>query len=402
MANILPTTSVVAKEALAILKNNLAFARGANRDYEDEFTGNVSRGYMPGQTINIKRPPRYTYRAGRVSVPQDTQMSTVPLTLSQGGTDLNFNTLERTLSVNRFEKIMMAAMAAVTNEIDRQGLDLARRTVGNLVGTVGTLPATQAAALALITQGHQKLDENGAPPRRDRQRSTVVNPAMNAAVVQGMAGLFNAQGTIGKQNDSGLWVAGFGSTIDMDQNVSRHSNGTQAAATATVSGAGQIGSTITTAATGGTITAGSVITFAGVNAVNPQSRQDTGSLQQFVATANVASGATSIPISPPLITTGAFQTVTASPANAAVITIVGAASASYDTNILSHKDAFTLAMVPMEVPVAGVKVTQMSDDGLTVKVTQGYDMVNDNNIMRLDVLFGWAATYPELACKLIA
>jgi hypothetical protein len=147
-----------------------------------------------------------------------------------------------------------------------------------------------------------------------------------------------------------------------------------------------------------------VFTIAGVNAVNPQSRQDTGALQQFVVTAAAASSATSVAISPAITPSGAFQNVTASPANSAVITILGAASAAYDTNIMYHKDAFTLAMVPMYEPMAGTgaKVTQMSDDGFSVKVTQFYDGVNDNNLMRLDVLFGWAATYPELGCKVVA
>jgi len=147
-----------------------------------------------------------------------------------------------------------------------------------------------------------------------------------------------------------------------------------------------------------------VFTIAGVNAVNPQSRADTGSPQQFVVTAAAASGATSVSISPAITPTGAFQNVTASPANGATITILGAASASYDANVMYHKDAYTLAMVPMfePLPNTGAKVMQMSDDGFTVKVTQFYDGVNDNNLMRLDVLFGWAATYPELACKVVA
>ena len=71
MTNTLVTCAIVAKESLAILENMIAFAGMVNRDWEDEFTGNQSRGYSPGQTINIKRPPRYTYRAGRVALPQD-------------------------------------------------------------------------------------------------------------------------------------------------------------------------------------------------------------------------------------------------------------------------------------------------------------------------------------------
>ena len=402
MSNVLVTSSLVAKEALAILENMLGFAKNVNRDFQDEFAGNQGRGYSPGQTINIKRPPRYTYRAGRVSVPQATTETSTPLTLSQGGTDLSFTSLERTVSVQQFEQKMQAAVAAVVNEIDRQGLDLARRTVANAVGTVGTLPTTQATAYALMTQGNQKLDEMAAP--RDRQRALVVNPAMNAAVLQGFGGLFNAAPAISKGYNDGMFQNAFGLNVDMDQNVARHTNGTAVATTNTVNGAGQTGSTLTVNALNGTLTVGTVFTLAGVNAVNPQSRQDTGSLQQFVVTAAAASSATTVSISPAITPSGAFQNVTASPANSAAITILGAASAAYDTNIMYHKDAFTLAMVPMFEPMAGTgaKVTQMSDDGFTVKVTQFYDGVNDNNLMRLDVLFGWAATYPELACKVVA
>lgn len=399
MANIIPTTNLVAKEALRVLKNNLAFAANVNRDYESEFNNS---SYMPGQTINIKKPPKYQYRAGRVAVPQDTVMPTVPLTLSQGGTDLQFNMLEQTLSIKKFDTVMSSAMSVVTNQIDLQGLQVARLTTPNLVGTVGTYPATQAAAIQLLTQAGQKLSENAAP--YDGFRSAVMSPAMNAALIQGTAGLFNGTNRIGEQNRSGRFVEGFGLNLAEDQNVPVHLNGTQAATGVTVNGAGQSGSTLTVSATTGTITAGSVFTIAGVNAVNPVSKQDTRSLQQFVVTANVASGATSIPIYPAIGAVGAFQTVTASPANAAAITIVGAASASYETDIVYHRDAFTLAMVPMARPEegSGAKVTQLSEDGFTVKVTKFYDGINDNGIWRLDVLFGWAATYPELAVKMIA
>lgn len=400
MANIIPTTSIVAKEFLSILKNNLTFAKNVNRDYEDTFSGT----YEPGQTINIKKPPRYSYRAGRVAVPQDTVINTVPLTLSQGGTDLQFTLAEKTLSIRKFDTVMMAAAQTVINEIDRQGLDLARRTVANTVGTIGTYPATQAAAIALVTSANQKISEMGGLVNGSRH--LIVSPAMNAALVQGTAGLFNGQSRIGEQNSTGNFVQGWGSTVDIDQNVSRHLNGTQAQTGLTVAGAGQSGNTLTVAATGGTITQGTVFTIGSgataVNAVNPQSRQDTGSLQQFVVTANVAAGATSIPIYPAIVAAGNQQTVTQSPANGAAITFVGAASASYETDIVFQRDAFTLAMVPMAEPAAGVKVTQMTEDGMTVKVTQGYDLINDNSIMRLDVLFGYAATYPELASKLIA
>ena len=401
MSNILVTNALVAKEALAILQNMVSFSKNVNRDFESEFSSNQNRGYSPGQTINIKRPPRYTYRAGRVSVPQATVETSIPITLSQGGTDLNFTNFEKTLTLQQFEKKLMAACVSVVNEIDRQGLDMARRTVANSVGTPGTPPNSQATALALMTNGGRILNEMAAP---QTDRLLVVNPAMNANILQGFTGMFNPASSQSKGYTTGMLQSAFGFDVAMDQNVSRHVNGTQAAGAATVSGAGQTGAALTVAALGGTLTQGTVFTIAGVNAVNPQSRQDTGSLQQFVVTANVLAGATSIPIYPSITPTGAFQSVTASPANAAAITIQGAASAAYDANVLFQRDAFTLAMVPMAEPSTGTgaKVTQMSDDGFTVKVTEAYDAVNDNNFMRLDVLFGWAAPYPELACKVVA
>lgn len=399
MSNTLVTCSIVAKESLAILENMLSFSTMVNRDWEVEFTRNQSRGYAPGQTINIKKPPRYTYRAGRVAVPQATVETTIPLTLSQGGTDLNFTSIERTLSLTKLEDKLQAAMATVANEIDRQGLQLAHYNTFNALNPTGALPTTQALALAAITDCNRRLDEMGAP--RDKQRGFVMGPGLNSAAIQGFAGLFNAQTTIGKQFGSGLMVDSLGLSYAMDQNIDTHTNG---AATATnINGAGQTGSTITVVAVAaGTLTKGTVITLPGVFAVNPQSRTSTGVLAQFVVTADALVGATSISISPAIVTSGPFQNVTASPTTAQPYVIVGAASTGYQTNVAFHKDAFTLAMVPMWAPPGGkgvIDVAQETYKGYTIKVTEFYDGINDNSIMRLDVLFGWAATYPELSVK---
>lgn len=400
MSNVLATSSIVAKTALPILKNMCQFAKFANRDWEDEFKGNMARGYAPGSTINIKKPPRYTYRAGRVSVPQATVETTVPLTVNQGGCDISFTGFERTLSLTKLEDKIAAAIAPVANEIDRQGLALAHYATWNALNVTGAAPNTAATAIQAMTLMGQRLDENAAP-RNDGQRALVVNPSLNASLIQGFGGYFNSQSKIAAQNTSGVMQNNnFGfDLIGIDQNVDTHTNG---AATATnINGAGQTGSTITVVAVaGGTLTRGTSITLPGVFAVNPQSRVSTGSLMQFVVTADVAAGATSIPISPAIVTSGAFQNVTASPTTAQPYVIMGAASTSYGTSIAYHKDAFTLAMVPMFEPKSvGVDVHQETFDGFTVKVTEGYDVINDNSIMRIDVLFGWAPTYPELATK---
>jgi hypothetical protein len=250
-----------------------------------------------------------------------------------------------------------------------------------------------------MTDVNRRLDEMAAPVG-DGRRSFIVNPALNGSMVVGFSGLFNAASKVSGQYTTGYMQDSFGLMPGMDQNVDVHTNG---AATATnVNGAGQSGSAITVVAVaGGTLTRGTSITFPGCFAVNPQTRLSTGVLANWVVTADVAAAAVSIPISPTMVTSGAYQNASASPTTGAPYVIVGAASTGYATNVGFHEDAFTLAMVPMALPEAGTgaKVTQKSDDGFTVKVTDFYDGINDNMIMRLDVLFGWVAPYPELACK---
>jgi hypothetical protein len=399
MSNVLVTSSLVAKEALAVLKNMLSFAAAVNRDYEDEYASNMSRGYAPGATINIKRPPRYTYRAGRVAAPQTTVETTIPLTVSQGGCDIFFNSFERTLSLTQFEKKVRAAMAPVANEIDRQGLQLAHFSTFNTLNPTGALPTTQALAINALTSINQRLDEMAAPVK-DGNRNIVMNPALNGAMIQGFAGLFNMAEKISGQYRTGYMQDSFGIHPAMDQNVDVHTNG--AGTASNINGANQVGSAITVAATGaGTITRGTTITLPGVFAVNPQSRTSTGTLANFVITADVAQGAVSLPISPAIVTSGPFQNVTASPTTAQPFVILGAASTAYSTNIGFHQDAFTLAMVQMwEPPANGVmSVKQVSDDGFRLRVLEYYDGTQDIANMRIDVLFGFAATYSELSVK---
>lgn len=400
MSNTILTSSLVAKETLAVIENNCAFGGMVNREYETAQSQSMSAGYEPGATINIRRPSRYTYRSGRVATPQASVETSVPLTLSQGGADINFNLFERTLQITdrRIQKKINAAAATIINEIDRVGLLLAKTAVYNTLNPTGALPTTQLEAVNAITAINRRLDEMGAP--RDNMRGLVMNPGFNASSVSGFAGLFNGQAKLGRQYDSGLMVDALGLSYAMDQNVAVHTNG---AATATnINGAGQTGSTINViAVAGGTLAAGTVITLPGVFAVNPQSRVSTGVLADFVVTADAVATATSISISPAIVTSGAYQNVTASPTTGQPYVIKGAASTSYGCNVGFHEDAFTLAMVPMATPPSGTgaRVEQISHNGYTIKVTDFYDGTNDNVITRLDVLFGWAATYPELAVK---
>ena len=169
-----------------------------------------------------------------------------------------------------------------------------------------------------------------------------------------------------------------------------------------MNGAGQTGSTLTVNAITGTLNQGDIITIAGVYAINRLTGQSQGQLRQFVVTANVASGATSIPIYPAITPApAAFNTVTASPADAAAISLVMTAGSQYRQNLAYYPEAFTLATADLELP-DGVHFAGRASDkelGLSLRVVRQYTINNDSIPTRVDVLYGWAPLYPELACR---
>lgn len=399
MSNTLANSTLVTKKALAILVNMLKFTKFVNRDFEGEF-GNQG-GYMSGQTIQIRKPPRYNIRAGKVAVPQATVETTIPLTLAQAGVDVKFSSFDYTLNLSDLETKFNAAMEVIANKIDLDGLTLAASAAYNYVPIQGAPAPTSLQALQSILQVGQKLDENGAP--RGSQRAMVLGPLGNTELMPGLQGYFNAQATLGEQYNDGIIADSLGFKFGMDQNVVTLTNGTQPATGGTVNGAGQTGSTllVNTASITGTIQAGQKFTIANVFAVNPQNRQSTGSLQQFVVNTTVAAGATSLSISPAITPTGQFQNVTASPANTAGLTF-GAASGAVQANIGFHRDAFTLACVPMATFGRSGVVDMKTETykGISLRMIKFYDGVNDDLITRFDVLYGWASPYPELACVL--
>jgi len=400
--NILATNSMVAKEALMVLKNMCSFAANVDRSLEDEFKSTFAQGYAPGTTFNKRKPPRYVYRDGAAANPQATIHSTVPLTVNQGGADLSFTIAQRSLSISKksFEESVYAATMTVVNEMDRRGLQLAHDSFHQVVNAAGAIPTTSIGAMNIFTDSGTKLDYAAAP--RDGRRAIILNPTMNGASVSGLAGLFNNQEKLDKQYGRGMMVDSLGYIVAMDQNAVGHTNG--AGTASNINGAGQTGATLTVAATGaGTITKGTIITLPGVYSVNPQSRQSTGQLMSVIITADVAQGSTSLPISPALVTSGAFQNVTGSPTTGQPFVIQGAASTAYGASYAFHKEAISLACVPFAMPYGNkgvLDVAQETADGFSVKVTTAYDFMNDVPFTRLDVLYGYAAMYPELGVRI--
>ncbi len=409
MANQLLTITMITREALRILHNNLVFAKGVNRQYSSEF---ARTGAKIGTTINVRKPNRYYVRTGAAIQVQNTQESYVPLSLNkQYGVDLDFSSQELTLSLDDFGKrVLSPAMARIASQIDYDGLALANQ-IYNYVGTPGTTPGTAGGAgIAMTTAPNIFLNsgmllDNNATPRDDNRR-IIINPIAHATSVAGLSGLFQDSGAISEQYRKGVMGTALGFEFGMDQNVNVLTTGTRAA-TAAVNGAGQVGSTlnISGVGAGGTISAGEKFTIAGVFAVNPENQQATGLLQQFTvltaATADAGGLVNGLSISPNIKLIGvaiADGTVTAIPLNGAVITWQGAASTGFPMNLAYHQDAFTLATADMIMPQGVDFVARETYDGISMRIVRAFDISNDAFPCRVDVLAGWAVLRPEMAC----
>lgn len=401
MSNVILTDNVIAKEALRLLENNLVFARGVNRQYEKNFDGE----HKIGDTINVRVPAQYTVRSGPTASIQNHNDSTVPVQVNtQKGIDVSFTSKELALSLEDFsDNVLKPQIATLASAVDFDGLSL-YKNVANAVGTPGDGTYTFAKAL----QAGQKLDENGAP--MDDQRSIILSPAGQVGMVDALKGLFQSSTQIKDQYEKGRMGTAAGFDFLMSQNIANHTVGALGG-TPLVNGGSQAGSSLITdgwsASAANRLKQGDVFTIANVYAVNPFTKQSTGSLRQFVVTADAASdgsGNATLSISPAIVATGATQNVSALPADNAAITVVGSAGASGGANLAYHKDAFTLVTVDLPLP-KGMDMSARASSkkaGLSIRLVRGFDIVNDVFVSRLDVLYGWKAIRPELACRIHA
>jgi P22 coat protein - gene protein 5 len=400
--NSLLTISMITREAARILTNNLCFTKQIRTTYSDEF---ARSGAKIGSVLNIRKPPKYIGRTGRVCAIEDVVESSVPLALTtQFGVDMAFSSAELALSIDDFsDRILKPAVAVVANKIDFDMMGL-YTSVPNVVGAAGTVPNT----LLTYLMAGVALDDNMAP--RDNQRAVVVNPIQQATIVDALKGLFQSADQIEDQYEKGTMGITAGFKWCMDQNTRVHTAGAYGGAPI-VSGGSQVGSSLLvsgfTAAAAPRLKKGDMFTLAGVNAVNGQNRQDLGYLRTFTVTADVSSaadGTATIPIYPPITPTGASQTVTASPAGGAPLTMIFAANSKTAQALAFHKDAFTYATADLPLPDGVDMASRVSDSqlGVSVRMIRQYQICDDVWPTRLDVLYGIAPVYPELACRIIS
>ena len=409
MSNNLLTISKITNEALMVLENELTFTGQVDRNYDDQF---AVVGAKIGQTVNVRRPGRFLGAIGPNLVVEDFNETSVPVTLStQFQVSTQFTTQDLALSLDMFsDRILKPAIATVANKMDRDGLLVAKNNTANIVGTAGTAPTGLITYLTAAAY----LDSEGAP--RDGRRSVTIEPFTSSTIVDSLKGLFVPTEQISSQYTKGLMGRDSGGmNWYMDQNVVSQTFGSYASATLSCNVTTATGfltsqwaysSNITIGATSAaaTLNQGDTFTIAGVYAVNPQNRQSYGKLRNFVvqSTTAIGSGGTAtVTVVPAVITAGQFQNVSVTSTGSQTVTPFNNTGVTSPQNILMHRNAFTLACADLELP-EGVHFAGRASDkelGLSIRVVRQYTINNDSIPTRLDVLYGWAPLYPELACR---
>lgn len=395
-------------------ENNTVMSKQVNREFDDRF---AVAGEKVGYTVNARNPVRFRGRTGDQIRPEPIRETTVPVSINRlWGQDLEISDQDLTLTIDRFgERYVEGAVAAVANLIDGELCDL-YKDVYNFTGVPGTTPSARTT----YTAAGVALTHMGVP--LGRMRAVVVSPEMEAAAVEFGATLFNPAREISRQYQEGTMGYALGFKWSMDQNIARHTVGllgTVGSITSNplVKGASQSGSSLETDGWNNSVQVlnkGDIITVAGMNSVNPVSFRDNGALRTFTVTADVTSdgsGNATIPIEPPINadTESPFQTVASLPANDAAIKVFGIAYGSF-SNIAAvasaqalafHKDAFCLAIVPLELP-GGMDWSERINApkiGVSMRLTRGFDIRENKRYTRLDVLGGVKTLRPEFACR---
>ena len=399
MSNSILTIDMITRKSLEILENNLVLTRNVNRQYDDSF---AVEGAKIGSTLRIRLPDRALVTDGAaLQVQDDNEQYTTLTVASQKHIGVNFTSAELTMQLDDFaERVLKPRISQLASSIDADVAN-AYKAIYSSVGTPGTTPATSLVLL----QAQQKLNENAAVMS---PRYATVNPAANAGLVEGMKGLFNPTDTISRQFKNGMMgmgVLGY-EEINMSQSIKQHTTGTwgttiTVTTTVTTQGQATLGLSFTGASQSWNV--GDVFTVANVYSVNPQTRESTGSLQQFVVTAAVTAqnATTTVSVSPAIYTSAnALATVDSFPVAGAAVTMLGAATTQYAQNLIYHKDAITFATADLLLPQGVDMASRQVHNGISLRVVRQYDINNDRLPCRIDVLYGYSAIRPAMAVRM--
>ena len=380
MANALLTPTAVTREALRILHQKLNFIGNIDRQYDSQF---AIEGAKIGSTLTVRLPNEYTVRTGKtIAVQNTTETSELIVLATQKGVDVEFSSADLTLSLDDFgTRILEPMMTVLAANIESDALSM-YKDVFNQVNNVGS-----SATFLTILQGRKILVDNLAGSTNLKCN---LDTQTNVDMVDVLKGLFQDSANISKQYLEGMLGRTGGFEFFENTLMPRHVTGTDdGTGDYLTDGAGQTGDTLVIDTGAGTLLKGDVFTIAGVNRVHPETKVDTGNLQQFVVTVDTGVSATSLSISPALVATGARQNVSNAAADGQALTKVGGASATHDISLGYRKDAFAFVTADLRMPRGVDFAAREIMDGISMRIVSDYDITNDDFPTRIDVLYGF-------------
>lgn len=391
MSNTLVTTDLVAREAQRIAHESCSFINTTDRQYDSSFSGSPKHG----ATLRVRKPNQYTRTQGsRVMDVQDQAEVAQTITLAtQDHVDMRFNSAELALSIEDFsQRYIEPAVKTLVSGIEADYLAFCAKATANLVGTDNTAITT----LAVPGLARARLNQMLAPKS---DRSIQMDSVTMASVVNGVAAYFNPSNAIGQQYREGLIARTSMADWYENDRVWSMVNGSDVACTldtyTVIEGDADL--TVTSFATP---VAGMVFTIAGVYDVHPETKVAYSHLKQFT----VLSGSTSTNVlcSPAIYSSasGALQNVSALPTTTAAVACFGTASKTYVQPLMYHKEAFQFVTADLPLMDDAAKCVRRVQDNLSLRVWQASDIRNDEQLMRIDILYGMAALRPEWACRL--
>lgn len=400
MANLINTLTFVATEMLRQVKNNVQFLK--NIDGE-EFTSRFTQMPKVGESFTARKPVRYVGRTGETYAAEDYTERLITISVqATDGVDITLTNRELMFSLDKLnERVITPAAVSLANILDRKALVIATQAVANAVGTPGTIPTL----LKTYNQARAKISWEGAPT--DGQ-TLLITPDMQVEAVDAGKLFFNPTAAIAKQYEAGLIGSHASAKVYEHQTGYTHTVGPLGGAPL-VNGAAQSGASLITdawtAAAAARLKKGDIFTIANVLAVNPFTRQSTGSAKQFVVTADVSSdagGNATIPISPSIVLTGPYQNVNVGPADNAALTILGAANTVTPQGLRFHRESFLFGMIKQPEP-GGVEFARSLVDeqtGISLRFIRDWDTRENKQLNRIDAVWAFGVAFPEWAARI--
>lgn len=367
------TPSVVAAEALEQLEDTLVAGQLLYRDKTADF-GSV-RGHKVGDTVSIRtatdlRTDEFT-GTGPIST-QEIQQSSTQLTIEKHfDTSVEITARERALNLDGVsEEVVKPAMVSMAEKIDTYLLTKITESQGLYSSTTLLEDAADIAQAARSATLQQISKANRVGLINDELEAVLLGTdTFSKFDTRGEPGVTALQ-EASMQRLMGIdWFSSVNMPVDLRTSIG---DGTTTLDNTVATDNLQGSSTLVVGSTAGTFEAGDKILIAGAK-------------RAFTVASQVLATATAIPLVEQI-----NENLTG--LDGAAITVVGSGATSIDTQgVIFNPGAFGFAAPPLDV-AAGDRTGVATANGMSIRVTEAYDINTKQTVWSFDMLVGAAAT----------